>query len=86
MRNGSAITLIKGFAQADVEFTVEDVRRASAYLVELLHPNAWGAAFSAAAKQGLIVRCGYTKNKLASAHARVVAVWKGARPSIKIYF
>lgn len=61
------------------EFTVENIRRScvTAGINAPKHPNAWGAAFSVAAKQGLIVRTGYTKNALPSAHARVVAVWKG---------
>lgn len=60
-------------------FTVEDVRircRGVA-LPEPKHPNAWGAAFSRAAKQGLIERVGYQKNRLASAHSRIVSTWRG---------
>lgn len=71
-----AINSIRLVASGQLPFTVEELR---AFLPAPSHPNAWGAAFSAAAKQGLIVRTGYAKNKLASAHGRVVATWRGAK-------
>ena len=81
-----ALTVIARHAATGNEFTVEDIRNSTLHLLsgripfpQPKSPNAWGAAFSAAAKQGLIVRTGYTKNKLASAHSRVVAVWKGTK-------
>ena len=76
-----AIDLIKSFARSSSTFTVQDVRtcQLAEWLGQPKHPNAWGAAFSVAAKQGLIVRVGYVKNGLASAHSRVVAQWRGAK-------
>lgn len=68
--------IIKQLAKDSVSFTSEDVRFRCGGL-EPKSPNAWGAAFSTAARQGLIERCGYQKNTLPSAHARVVAVWRG---------
>lgn len=67
---------VLAFTRAGGTFTVEDLRR---LCPEPKSPNAWGAAFSVAAKKGLIVACGYTANKLPSAHARIVRVWRGKR-------
>jgi hypothetical protein len=39
--------------------------------------NAVGALFSAAARDGLIVRTGYRKAGRAASHARVLATWTG---------
>lgn len=71
------LSAISFLAASGKEFTVEDVRHFCNGLGHPTHPNAWGAAFSRAARQGLIVRTGYRKNGLPSAHARVVATWKG---------
>lgn len=74
------LDVIRFWASSGMEFTVQNVR---AQYNTLEHattpksPNAWGAAFSVAAKQGLIVRVGYQPNKIASAHSRIVATWKG---------
>ena len=58
-------------------FTVDDLHaRAQAQAAEPRHSNAWGAAFSAAAKHGLIERVGYAKSARPASHARVVAVWR----------
>lgn len=68
------------FAKSGIEFTSEDVRTYCgtwAAFSSPKHPNAWGAAFSRAAKQGLIERVGYQKNRLASAHSRIVSTWRG---------
>lgn len=68
------------FAKSGLEFTAEDVRTSCAsfdYIGQPKSPNAWGAAFSVAAKQGLIVRVGFQKNSLPSAHSRIVATWRG---------
>lgn len=72
----TAVNAIRLMASGPLTFTAEDLR---AFLPAPKSPNAWGAAFSVAAKQGLIEACGYTVNKLASAHGRVVRVWKGKR-------
>ncbi len=42
------------------------------------HHNAIGAAFSRAAKMGLIQKIGYDKARHKSAHGRVVMVWAAA--------
>jgi len=71
--------MIRRFAQSGTEFASEDVRNYCGTWKDFPQPkspNAWGAAFSVAAKQGLIKRVGYAKNTLPSAHARVVAVWR----------
>ena len=39
--------------------------------------NAVGAVFSAAARQGLIVRVGYRNTRRVVGHARVVSIWAG---------
>lgn len=72
-----AIEGIRALALTHDSFTTEDLRNSNMCRPPN-HPNAWGAAFSAAAKRGLIVRAGYAKNRRASAHARIVTVWKGA--------
>ena len=57
------------------EFTAEHVRVIVGNPVG--HPNVMGARFLHAAKAGIIKRVGYTRNSRASAHARVVSVWRG---------
>ena len=59
-------------------FTAEDVRKRCAELgiPDPHHHNAWGAAFNQAARLHMIVRVGFLKNKIPSAHARYVAAWK----------
>lgn len=39
--------------------------------------NAVGALFSAAAREGLIVRVGFRNTKRVAGHARVVSIWAG---------
>lgn len=73
-----AIEGIRALAIEQDSFTIEDLRNSNMCRPPN-HANAWGAAFSSAAKQGLIRRVGYTRNSLPSAHARVVAVWKGVK-------
>jgi hypothetical protein len=55
-------------------FTADNLRN---WVVAPANPNAWGAVFSTAARQGLIERVGYRPSTTPSAHARVVAVWRG---------
>lgn len=40
-------------------------------------PNAVGARFSAAARQGLIVRVGFVKATRANQHATMISLWRG---------
>lgn len=58
-------------------FTNDDVRAAAQLdgLGEPTHPNAWGAATSAASKRGDIKPCGYTTSKQPSRHGAVVRLW-----------
>ena len=62
------------------QFTSDDLRIAceARHLPPPRHHNAWGAAMSAAAKAGLIVKVQYRKSQLAPAHARIIAVWEKA--------
>lgn len=76
-----AIIAIGHYAAMPRNFTVEDIRRF--YVTQPQSPNGWGAAFSAAAKQGIIRRVGYAKNTLPSAHARTVSVWQGVKESVR---
>ena len=77
----NVLVVIENHARWTDTFTIENVRKFCDLrgIPEPKSHNAWGAAFSAAAKQGIIVRVGYTKNSLPSAHARVVAVWQGIK-------
>ena len=58
-------------------FTIEDVLDETG--VPLDHQNRVGALTANLARQGVIVRVGYTKAKRASRAGAVVAVWRGAR-------
>lgn len=70
--------LLQHMASTLPRFTCDDLRRHAerAGIGEPHHPNCWGAAFSRAAKTGVIERVGFQKNTLPSAHARMVAVWR----------
>ena len=59
-------------------FTAEDVRLVAGDPPN--HPNAMGARFLAAAKEGLIEKVGYGKPVRASRHANPVAIWRGRAP------
>jgi hypothetical protein len=67
--------VIGWLARNGAEFTAEDVRP---WIPEPPHPNAMGARFSAAVKAGRIRHLCYRKAKRAKAHARVLAVYRGA--------
>jgi len=73
------IPVIDALASTGAPFTAEDLRVecGKQQIPRPTHPNAWGAAFNTAAKMNLIERVGYDKNRLASAHARAVGLWKG---------
>ena len=47
------------------------------------HPNAFGAAFSAARSQGLIEAAGYTTSSTPSRHHGVIRVWRRKPEGIK---
>jgi hypothetical protein len=62
-------------------FTTDDVRKACGLrgLPSPHHANAWGAAFTACAKQGIIRKTGqYTKSQITSNHSRMVPFWTKA--------
>lgn len=67
--------VIGWLASVGAEFTAEDVRY---WIPEPPHPNAMGARFSAAVRAGVISHLCYRKAKRAQAHARVLAVYRGA--------
>lgn len=66
--------IISWLARNGAEFTAEDVR---AWIDEPPHPNAMGARFLKAVKAKKIVRLEYRKAKRPSAHARILAVYRG---------
>lgn len=72
-----ALAILSTVSFREVEFTSEDVRNAclSAGLPPPLHHNAWGALFNQASRRGIINRVGFRKNKIPSAHSRLVAIW-----------
>ena len=73
--------IISWLASNKVEFTAEDVR---AWVGDPPHPNAWGARFAAALRAKIIVPLYYRKAKRASAHCRVLAVYRGAENAVGI--
>lgn len=72
--------VIATLARRSEPFTGDDVRAEA--LARLLgqpsHPNAWGAAMSAARKRGLIEAVGYTASTQVSRHGAIVRQWRGA--------
>lgn len=72
-----ALATIQVLANAGDPFTAEDIR-------EIVsdppgHPNAMGALFQAASRQGLIRFVGYRKATRQSLHAHPIGVWVGAK-------
>ena len=67
--------VIRAMAESGGEFTAEDVR---VWVGAPPHPNAMGARFMAARKAGLLELVGYRKALRAEAHARALAVYRGA--------
>jgi hypothetical protein len=68
---------IRLLARGSEPFSANEVRHLAQ--VEPHHPNAWGARFSKAAKEGLIQRVGFTKASTPSRHASMVSTWEGVR-------
>jgi hypothetical protein len=66
---------IATLAARGVDFTAEDVRAVVGD--PPAHPNAMGARFLAAVKDGLIVKQGYKSPARRSSHASVIAIWRG---------
>lgn len=68
----AAIKVIGDIAQDLRRFTAEDLCR---NIPAPPHRNAIGAAFSHAAKLGIIRRVGYRAAQHKEAHGRIIAVW-----------
>lgn len=71
--------LIRLTAENHEFFTSDDIHSLAEEcgLREPHHPNAWGAAFNMAARDGLIAPTGrFAPSERADAHARMVGVWK----------
>ena len=68
--------VIHWMARNGAEFTAEDVRH---WIPDPPHPNAMGARFLSAVKSGVIETLGYCKAKRPSAHARVLAIYRGCK-------
>lgn len=67
-----ALVEIQSVLRVKGEVTSDDLRT----LPTPGHPNAIGAVFNVAARQGLIVRDGFRKSKAPSCHGRYVSVWR----------
>ena len=70
--------VIDGLRRRGLPFTGDDVRERAAArgIPEPHHPNAYGAAMTAAARKGRIQKTGrYVKSSIPSRHAAVVAEW-----------
>lgn len=70
-----ADSLIVSMARSGAEFTAEDVR---AWIGDPPKPNAIGARFMAALRSGIIQRAGWKHASRKEAHARALAVYRGA--------
>lgn len=68
--------VIRHLAAAGEPFSAEDVCIMAG---RPTHPNAVGARISAAARSGLIRRCGFAKAVRPERHSNVMALWVGAR-------
>ena len=74
--------VISDLARVGVTFTGDNVRQVAAAknVPEPHHPNAWGAAISAAAKAKRIRKTGrYLPSAIASRHGAMVAEWVGVK-------
>lgn len=72
----AADAVIRALAASGAEFSAEDVRL---WVGEPPTPNAMGARFMAARKKGILELLGYRQASRASAHARALAVYRGAQ-------
>lgn len=74
-----ALRVVHDVAVKEDYLTMADVRRHGIVvgLSEPSHPNAWGALFRSAAKEGWIEPTDeFKKSSIVSAHARMVRVWR----------
>lgn len=77
-----AFAVIKTLAASRHPFTSADIWRNDFGLHEPPHPNAVGAVFSRARKNGIIRPAGYTASSKKSRNGSVVRVWVGASAHI----
>lgn len=66
---------IRAMSLSGYEFTAEDIRE---FAGDPPTPNAMGARFLAASRSGLIKKIGYRNARRPDAHARALAVYRGA--------
>lgn len=71
--SADAVATIVGLSHSQELVTAEDLSRE---LRKPPHPNAVGAAFSAARAQGFIEADGYTTSNTPSRHHGVIRVWR----------
>ena len=71
--SADAVATIIGLSHAQSLVTAEDLARE---MREPPHPNAVGAAFSAARSLGFIEASGYTTSNTPSRHHGVIRVWR----------
>ena len=72
-----AISLLEEFARGRETFSSDDFRQQVAgVLPDPPSLNAFGGLFISASRSGIIEHVGYVKSQRASAHSRVVGLWK----------
>jgi hypothetical protein len=72
-----ALEFLKGYAEINPYFMIEDVRNASVGLIpEPPTKKAWGAIARSAAHKGMIRRAGYQQVKNVKAHHTPASVWQ----------
>jgi hypothetical protein len=69
---------IELMARRGVEFQAADLI-AEGLVDEPEHPNQWGPAFGAAARDGVIRQAGVTQSKRATVHRSLCRTWIGAQ-------
>jgi UDP-N-acetylenolpyruvoylglucosamine reductase len=74
----AARRLLLQLLRAQPTATAEDLRiyAAEQGLENPHHHNCWGSVFTTAHRDQLIEPCGYRKNAIHSAHARMVTIWR----------
>ena len=65
---------IEAMARSGIEFTSDDLR---SKIGEPSNPNYWGPRFTAARRRGVIEPLGARPATTASAHGRLIRVWRG---------
>lgn len=74
-----AFEFLKGYAEINPVFMVEDVRNASVGIVPIPPTSkAWGGVVRKAAIAGLVFKAGYKEVKNVKAHRTPASVWKSS--------